>query len=116
MEPPTRAIMAKNSGAQKFNGPLDLKEPKSGVGVWRPRQFKCVARQFEVVSEAPEALAKQRSRCNYGANMSQIPNRGKNFINEEEIQCCRRFLQILQDPIVGDKQQKEAFWEWVTIH
>ena len=36
------------SGAQKFNGHLDPKEPISGVGVWRPCQIKRVARQFQV--------------------------------------------------------------------
>jgi hypothetical protein len=37
---------------QKFNGHLDPKEPISGVGVWRLRQFERVARQFQLVSGA----------------------------------------------------------------
>ena len=47
---------------------------------------------------------------------SQRPNQGKNFVNEEEIQCCWSNLQILQDPMVGNGQQKEVFWEWMAIH
>jgi hypothetical protein len=47
---------------------------------------------------------------------SQRQSRGRNFVNEEEIQCCRSFLHISQDPVVGNGQRKEALWERVALH
>jgi hypothetical protein len=42
--------------------------------------------------------------------------KGRNFSNEEEMQVCRSQLCILQDPIVGNGQRKEAFWDRVSTH
>jgi hypothetical protein len=41
---------------------------------------------------------------------------GRNFTTEEEIQLCRSQLCISQDPIVGNGQRREAFWERVSMH
>jgi hypothetical protein len=41
---------------------------------------------------------------------------GRNFTTEEEIQLCRSQLCISQDPIVGNGQRREAFWERVSVH
>jgi hypothetical protein len=49
------------------------------------------------------------------AEVSRI-RKGKNFTNEEELQVCRSQLSISQDPIVGNGQRKESFWDRVGIH
>jgi hypothetical protein len=42
--------------------------------------------------------------------------KGKNFSSDEDQQVCRSVLHISQDPIVGNGQRKEAFWERITTH
>jgi hypothetical protein len=42
--------------------------------------------------------------------------KGRNFSNEEEMQVCRSQLCISQEPIVGNGQRKEAFWDRVSTH
>jgi hypothetical protein len=42
--------------------------------------------------------------------------KGRNFTTDDEMQLCRSQLCILQDPIVGNGQRREAFWERVCVH
>jgi hypothetical protein len=42
--------------------------------------------------------------------------KGKNFIAEEEHQLTRSVMAVSQDPIVGNQQQKGAFWECIVEH
>lgn len=51
-----------------------------------------------------------------GTTESQRARKGKNFSSEEERQVCRSFLQITQDPVVGNGQRSKAFWERVGVH
>lgn len=37
--------------------------------------------------------------------------RAKNYSQDEEIQVCRSWMHISQDPIVGVQQNKTKFWE-----
>jgi hypothetical protein len=50
------------------------------------------------------------------AQTSQRPNRGKNFVNEEEIQCCQSVSTNFARPCGGQWATKGGVWEWVTIH
>lgn len=42
--------------------------------------------------------------------------RAKNFSQHEEIQLCRSWMHISQDPIVGAQQKKSKFWERIEYH
>ncbi|CAM6106793.1 unnamed protein product [Calypogeia fissa] len=45
-----------------------------------------------------------------------MAQRGKNFSPAELKQLCFSFLEILQDPCVGNGQRKENFWERISEH
>jgi hypothetical protein len=51
-----------------------------------------------------------------GTTESARGRKGKNFSTDEERQVCRSVLHISQDPIAGNGQRKEAFWECITTH
>jgi hypothetical protein len=42
--------------------------------------------------------------------------KGRNFSSDEERQVCRSVLHISQDPIQGNGQKKEAFWDRIATH
>ncbi len=42
--------------------------------------------------------------------------KGINFVPEEERQLTRSVLAISQDPICGNQQKGNAFWERITVH
>jgi hypothetical protein len=42
--------------------------------------------------------------------------KGRNFTSDEERQVCRSVLHISQDPIQGNGQRKEAFWDRIATH
>jgi hypothetical protein len=42
--------------------------------------------------------------------------KGRNFSSDEERQVCRSVLHISQDPIQGNGQRKEAFWNRIETH
>jgi hypothetical protein len=42
--------------------------------------------------------------------------KGRNFTTDEEMQLCRSQLCISQDPIVGNGQRRESFWERICVH
>ena len=44
------------------------------------------------------------------------PTKGKNFVPEEERQLTRSVLAISQDPICGNQQKGNAFWERIFLH
>jgi hypothetical protein len=44
------------------------------------------------------------------------PRKGQNFSTDEERQVCRSVLHISQDPIQGNGQRKEAFWNRIEAH
>ena len=44
------------------------------------------------------------------------PVKGKNFVPEEERQLTRSVLAISQDPICGNQQKGNAFWERIFLH
>jgi hypothetical protein len=37
--------------------------------------------------------------------------KGKNFVPDEERQLCRSVIAISQDPIAGNQQKSNAFWD-----
>ncbi|KAE9335137.1 hypothetical protein PR003_g13161 [Phytophthora rubi] len=41
--------------------------------------------------------------------------KGKNFGPDEDINLAAAWLDVSQDPVVGDEQSKEAFWERVHV-
>ena len=45
-----------------------------------------------------------------------ISKRAENYSNNDEIQLCRSWMHISQDPIVGTGQQKGRFWERILQH
>ncbi len=42
--------------------------------------------------------------------------RAENYTQHEEIQVCRSWMHISQDPIVGAQQKKSKFWERIEDH
>jgi hypothetical protein len=44
------------------------------------------------------------------------PAKGKKFVPEEERQLTRSVLAISQDPICGNQQKGNAFWERIYLH
>ncbi|KAG0574448.1 hypothetical protein KC19_VG262800 [Ceratodon purpureus] len=42
--------------------------------------------------------------------------KGKKFAAEEERQLCRSVIAISQDPIVGNQQKSNAFWDRIFVH
>jgi hypothetical protein len=42
--------------------------------------------------------------------------KGCNFTSDKERQVCRSVLHISQDPIQGNGQRKEAFWDCIAMH
>ena len=44
------------------------------------------------------------------------PAKGKNFVHEEERQLTRSVLVISQDPICGNQQKGNAYWERILLH
>ena len=42
--------------------------------------------------------------------------RAENFSQHEEIQVCRSWMHICQDPIIGAQQKKSKFWERIENH
>jgi hypothetical protein len=44
------------------------------------------------------------------------PTKGKNFVLEEERQLTRSVLAISQDPICGNQQKGNAYWERIFLH
>jgi hypothetical protein len=98
------------SGAQKFNGHLDPKEPVSGVGVWKPRQIERVTRQFQVVSGA---------RGSPHQTMLKVQLWHKQHLKDQteaRTSSTKRKFNALGVLVVGNGQRKEVFWERVTIH
>jgi hypothetical protein len=51
-----------------------------------------------------------------GTTESARVRKGKNFSSDEDRQVCRSILHVSQDPIAGNGQRKEAFWERITTH
>jgi hypothetical protein len=51
-----------------------------------------------------------------GFGGSQRTGKGKNFVHEEECQLTRSTLAISQDPIVGNQQRGNSFWERIFEH
>jgi hypothetical protein len=51
-----------------------------------------------------------------GFGGSQRAGKGKNFVHEEERRLTRSVLAILQDPIVGNQQRGNSFWERIFEH
>jgi hypothetical protein len=42
--------------------------------------------------------------------------KGKNFVPDEERQLCRSVIAISQDPIAGNQQKSNAFWDRIFVH
>ena len=57
-----------------------------------------------------------RSRGRGRGGGSVRPAKGKNFVPEEERQLTRSVLAISQDPICGNQQKGNAFWERIYLH
>jgi hypothetical protein len=57
-----------------------------------------------------------RSRGRGRGGGSVRPSKGKNFVLEEERQLTRSVLAISQDPICGNQQKGNAFWERIYLH
>jgi hypothetical protein len=88
--PVRRSKSPRHVGLGRDRAPL-LPSPRTGLGASR---FSAMAAETDT----------SRSR------------KGRNFSNEEEMQVCRSQLCISQDPIVGNGQRKEAFWDRVSTH
>ena len=42
--------------------------------------------------------------------------KGKNWVEEEESQLCKSWLHVAEDPLVGNQQRADRFWERVKEH
>jgi hypothetical protein len=42
--------------------------------------------------------------------------RGRNFVDVEEMQLCRSYVNVSQDVTIGIGQRAVTFWDRVTVH
>ena len=69
---------------------------------------------FVGLGRCTEELVRGRGR---GRGVGSVrPVKGKNFVPEEERQLTRSVLAISQDPICGNQQKGNAFWERIFLH
>ena len=72
---------------------------------------------FESVGrDGEDSQEPHRSRCHGRGSGPVRPAKGKNFGPEEERQLTRSVLAISQDPICGNQQKGNAFWERIFLH
>jgi hypothetical protein len=50
------------------------------------------------------------------ASRVSLLSRGKNFVQTEDEQLCRSWLNVSQDPVTGSEQKSTAFWARVHQH
>ena len=59
-------------------------------------------------------------RRRQGQQAAEVPvsknTKGKNFVADEERQLCRSVIAISQDPIAGNQQKSNAFWDRIFVH
>jgi hypothetical protein len=66
-------------------------------------------------SLVPRGRGRGRSDAS-GGGSEHIVGKGRNFFDEEERQLTRSVLAISQDPICGNQQKSNAFWDRIFVH
>lgn len=75
-------------------------------------------RTVSTLSTTPKNRGVRRETSIMTANTSsssQTSSRGPNFNGDEDLQLCKSWLEISQDPLTGNGQTASSFWERVQV-